>query len=222
MSKKTAFLSLITALVIVALVVYVNTGEVRATDPFFNDQAKCLDEKSKELMDQHWQQKTTPPAVYFAPLPTNGDRILAPEVLTEYNIDMVTSFEALTQRLAQSPKPAAIYLHPAIVKQVDNAWLRQQYEASVAVVALNTLLSDLARKLRVEAPMADLRLEYARGRAYVALFHKATIPDGASGEVVVADFVESPEQIPDIIPQSTDTYHLTREYLDTVSNTCLK
>lgn len=221
MSKKAVFLQLsVAALAVVAVVIYFNITNARAANP--TDPLTCLIERSRQLIAQRRQQRTPPLAVYFVPPEAliAPNLILTPEVLTENNIHPVTSLEELMQRTVQAPPPAVIYLHPDVVDSVDDAWLRQQYEAGIGIVALNTLVSELSRKLNADPRLEDLRLEYRRGRAFFALFHKASA-SGRRSEGVTADFVESPEFIPFFVNQIVDTYYLTDEYLEPVK-ACLK
>lgn len=221
MSKKAVFLQLfVAALAVISLAVYFNITNARAANP--TDPLTCLIERSRQLIAQRQQQRTPPLAVYFVPPEafTASNLILTPEVLADNNIHTVTSLEELMRRTAQVPQPAVIYLHPDVVNSVDDAWLRQQYEAGIGIVALNTLVSELSRKLNADPRLEDLRLEYRRGRPFVALFHKVSV-SGRESEGVSADFVEDPGFIPFFVNKAVDTYYLTDEYLEPVK-ACLK
>jgi hypothetical protein len=121
--------------------------------------------------------------------------------------------------------PKVIYLHSNSLNRVDDAWLREQYKAGIAIVALNTLVSELGTKLGLEASIADfpdLRVELAQKYPHFVLFHKPSVPGGASGYTITADFLQNLDAIPFMINRSIDTYQLTPEYLNALTDTCLK
>lgn len=226
MSKKPVILQLfVVALAVISVVVYTHLVGAKAASSSKEPppEAVCLRERPIQLMKQRHKQRTPPLAVYFVPAEEfeKSDPLLAPEVLAEQNIHPATSLEALKQRVAQTPKPAVIYLHPEVFDRVDDDWLRQQYEAEMGIVALNPLVSQLGQKLNAASRMEDLKLAYRRGRAYVAVFFQAS-HGLATSKRVFADFVESPEFIVyEVVPGMVDTYTLTDEYKQQI-RACLK
>ena len=117
-----------------------------------------------------------------------------------------------------------MYLPHAALGQLSDTWLRQQYDAEVATVALNTLVSELAAKLGIAAPMEDLRPALTQKYPFFVVFHKASAPHPgtATSQGVTADFVGSTDDIPLIINHAVDAYHLTPEFGNTLKDTCLK
>jgi hypothetical protein len=226
MSKKLIFLSLAAILTTTSLVIYFNKTEVSATGTAFTDQGRCIMETSQKLQEAHLKQAPPPPALYFIPDTASiaSNQSLSPSVLAENNILTAPSFEVLKQRTTQTP-PKVIYLHSDAVNRVDDAWLRQQYNAGIAIVALNTLVSELGTKLGLEASIADfedLRPELTETYPYFVLFHKPSVPGGASGEMITADFLQNLDDLPFIIKPVIDTYHLTPEFLNALTDTCVK
>jgi len=226
MTKKLIFLSLAAILITTSLVIYFNKTEVSATGTALTDEGQCLMETSQKLLEAHFKQAPLPAALYFIPdsASTASNRSLGVSVLAENNILTVSSFEALQQRTSHM-LPKVIYLHPDAVNRVDDAWLREQYKAGIAIVALNTLVSELGTKLGLEASIADfpdLRAELAQKYPHFVLFHKPSVPGGASGETITADFLQNLDDIPFMINRSIDTYDFTPEYLNALTNTCLK
>ena len=221
MSKKSIFLWLIMALAIIPIGIYLGQVVSAIGPPPLSEQAECLKETSGQLMAQHLQRVSPPFAVYLASPQATSAQIFDANTLAKNNIERLASSEELKQRVTHAPRPAAIYLHRDVLNRVDNAWLSQQYEAGIAIVGLNTLVSELGDRLGVKAGIEDLRLEYARGRPFVALFHKYSVDDG-EGWGEYADFIGDPRRIPEIVNSSIDTYHASDEYLTTLKDTCLK
>jgi hypothetical protein len=183
-------------------------------------------ETSQKLLEAHFKQAPLPAALYFIPdsASTASNRSLGVSVLAENNILTAPSFEGLKRQMTQIP-PKVIYLHSNSLNRVDDAWLREQYKAGIAIVALNTLVSELGTKLGLEASIADfpdLRAELAQKYPHFVLFHKPSVPGGASGETITADFLQNLDDIPFMINRSIDTYDFTPEYLNALTNTCLK
>ena len=223
MSKKSIFLSVVVVLVAVSLVIYFNKVEVRATETVYTDEAQCLMETSQRLWEDRFRQAPLPSALYYIPdtASTASNQSFSRGVLAENNVLPVPSLEELKQRTIQTP-PEVIYLHPDAVGHVDDSWLKQQYEAGIAIVALNTLVSELGTKLNVESSIVDLRAELTPDNPHFVLFYKRSVSGGASGEMVSADFLPNLDDLPLVLRPVIDTYHLTPEYLNALEDTCLK
>ncbi len=171
----------------------------------------CLEKRSIQLLNQHRRTRPPEPALYLVPL-GEQDLIIPEDVLAANRIEVVSSFKELKRQKHANPSLRVIYLHPEALNEVDGAWLRKEYESGAAIVALNTLASDLGEMLGIAPPLEDLRLEFRRGRAYLTIFERAAGYGGEEQEFF-ADFVEQPSAIPLVVSQVVDAYHLSEAYL---------
>lgn len=119
------------------------------------------------------------PTIVFVPLTPDAIIPVLPGGFVETEgVIVVHSAEALATIMTQQPEAAAIYFYPSTLDEVEPEWLQGQYEEGKALIALNVPLSVLGDKLGVLPEIEDLRMEYAKGRVAVAMFHARFNEDG--------------------------------------------
>lgn len=97
-----------------------------------------------------------PTAVYLAP---PDDTILTPDQRGYANMQLVQNTTELATMLGNNPTINLIYLHPAMLEEVDASFLKRQYRNGKLIAALNTPLSVLTAKLELTTTQDDLPFE---------------------------------------------------------------
>ena len=96
------------------------------------------------------------PAAYAVP---EVDLIISAEQRTIANLRLGRDTAALTTILLENPTITTIYVHPAMVQELDPRWLQEQYKAGKLMVAINTPLSVWAEVLDTDPQQPDMPFE---------------------------------------------------------------
>lgn len=96
------------------------------------------------------------PSAYAAP---EVDVLVSAEQRTVANLRVGADTAALTTILAENPTITTIYVHPALVDELESHWLQEQYRAGKLMVAINTPLSRWAAVLDTVPQQPDLPFE---------------------------------------------------------------
>ncbi len=97
-----------------------------------------------------------PTAVYLAP---PDDIILTPDQRGYANMQLAQNTTELATMLGNNPNITLIYLHPAMLDEVDANFLKLQYRNGKLIAAFNTPLSVLTAKLDLTTSQDDLPFE---------------------------------------------------------------
>ena len=106
-----------------------------------------------------------PAAAYVAP---ENDELLTAQQINTANLQPVNDAVALATLLGNNPDIRTIYIHPAMLSEIEPVVFQRHYQARKLLVAINTPLSELAAVLEITPSVPDLPLEEFVGGTAVA------------------------------------------------------